>query len=130
MRKNKSVRDRWLTVRLSEEEEKKVTTLASKTTAPSLSEYARYTLLREPVIVLFRNQSADDFLTEMLLLKKELHAIGNNFNQAVHRLHTLDHDPQVKVWAERYEPLLHSFNQKTKEIQDKLQQIYQQWSQE
>ena len=35
----------------------------------------------------------------MILLKNELNAIGNNFNQAVHKLHTLDHVPEIKAWA-------------------------------
>ena len=129
MKENNPVRSKWLTIRLSPEEEKRLTKLAGKTTSASLSEYARNILLQEPVTVIYRSQSADDFLAEMLLLKKELNAIGNNFNQAVHRLHTLDHDRHIKAWAERYELQLHSFQKTTLEIQDKLQQIYQQWSQ-
>lgn len=128
MKENKALRSRWLTIRLTEDEEKKLVTLAGKTTAATVSGYARNVLLREPVTTLYRNQSADDFLAEMLLLKKELNAIGNNFNQAVHRLHTIDHYPQAKAWAERYEQVFHSLQQKTKEIHEKLQQIYQQWS--
>ena len=62
----------------------------SKTTCRKLSEYARNVLLQKPVIIKFRNQSADDFLDEMILLKNELNAIGNNYNQSVKRLHTLE----------------------------------------
>jgi transcriptional regulator of NAD metabolism len=47
----------------------------------------------------YRNQSADEFLAEMIQLKHELNAIGNNFNQAVHKLHTLDHTADIKAWA-------------------------------
>ena len=42
--------------------------------------------LQKPVTVKYRNQSADDFLQAMLELKKELSAIGNNYNQAVHKI--------------------------------------------
>jgi len=71
----------------------------SRTTSNSLSEYARDLLLREPVNILYRNQSADEFLEEMFQLKNELNAIGKNFNQAVHNLHTLDHIQDIKTWA-------------------------------
>ena len=53
----------------------------------------------------FRNQSADDFLKEMLVLKKELNGIGNNFNQAVHKLHLLDKIPEFRAWVIQYDGL-------------------------
>jgi hypothetical protein len=37
--------------------------------------------MQKPVMVKYRNQSEDDFLSQMLELKKEFNAIGNNFNQ-------------------------------------------------
>ena len=36
------------------------------------------------------------------LNKKELNAIGNNFNQAVHKLHLLDKIPEFRVWISHY----------------------------
>jgi len=65
----------------------------------------------------------------MILLKKELNAIGNNFNQAVHKLHTLDHVPEIKDWAILNEASKKSFMKKMEEIKEKMNQIYQQWSQ-
>ena len=38
-----------------------------------------------------------------MLLRKELNAIGVNFNQAVHRLHTLDYLPQMQLWLTGFE---------------------------
>ena len=37
------------------------------------------------------------------LLRRELNAIGVNFNQAVHRLNMLDHSPQMQEWLKRFE---------------------------
>ena len=99
MKETNKIRSKWLTLRLNEDEEKKLLQLYSRTTSSGLSEYARDVLLRAPINVLYRNQTADEFLEEMILLKKELNAIGNNFNQAVHKLHTLDRDAQIKAWA-------------------------------
>ena len=129
MKEIKQVRKGWLTVRLNEDEEKKLNKFFSRTTSGSLSEYARDVLLREPVNVIYRNQSADEFLAEMILLKKELNAIGNNFNQAVHKLHTLDHVPEIKAWAILNESSKKNFMKKMDEIKEKVNQIYQQWSQ-
>ena len=129
MKGKKQVRKGWLTVRLNEDEEKKLNKFFSRTTSGNLSEYARDVLLREPVNVIYRNQSADEFLTEMILLKKELNAIGNNFNQAVHKLHTLDHVPEIKAWAILNESSKKVFIKKVDEIKEKMNQIYQQWLQ-
>ena len=129
MKETKQVRKGWLTVRLNEDEGKKLNKFFSRTTSGSLSEYARDVLLREPVNVIYRNQSADDFLAEMILLKKELNAIGNNFNQAVHKLHTLDHVSEIKAWAILNESSKKVFIKKVDEIKEKMNQIYQQWSQ-
>ena len=129
MKGKKQVRKGWLTVRLNEDEEKKLNKFFSRTTSGSLSEYARDVLLKEPINVIYRNQSADEFLSEMILLKKELNAIGNNFNQAVHKLHTLDHVPEIKSWAVLNESSKNSFMKKVDEIHEKVNQIYQQWSQ-
>ena len=129
MKESKQIRSRWLTIRLSEDEKKKLNTFYGRTTSGSLSEYAREVLLQEPVTVLYRNQTADDFLAEMIQLKKELNAIGNNFNQAVHRLHTLDHIPEIKSWTILNETGKKSFPKKVDEINQRVHQIYELWSQ-
>ncbi len=129
MKETKQIRSGWLTIRLNEDEEKKLNKLYSKTTSNSLSEYARDVLLKEPVTILYRSQSADDFLAEMILLKNELNAIGNNFNQVVHKLHTLDHVHEINAWAILNESSKKNFMNKIDEITEKMNQIYNQWSQ-
>ena len=129
MKKTKKIRSKWLTVRLDEDQEKKINRLYSRTSANSLSEYARDVLLKEPTIILYRNQTADEFLAEMILLKKELNAIGNNFNQAVHRLHTLDHIADIKRWVIVNEKSKQILMKKVEEIKEKMNQIYEQWLQ-
>ena len=129
MKPKKITRNKWLTVRMSDEEEKKLYQLYEKASCNSISEYTRNVLLKQPVYILYRNQSADDFLLEMIELKKELNAIGNNFNQVVHKLHILDHDQEIKVWAAQNEVHKKVFFGKIDEIKEKLNQIYELWSQ-
>jgi hypothetical protein len=129
MSETKIIRSKWLTIRLNEEEEKKLNKFYNRTTATSLSEYARDVLLKEPVTILYRNATADDFLQHMIALKAELNAIGNNFNQAVHRLHTLDHIPEIRAWAILNEASKKALQNKVEEIMGKASEIHKAWSQ-
>lgn len=129
MKEEKKVRSILLPIRLNSDEKRKLNSFYSKTTCNSLSEYARSVLLKEPVTVLYRNQTADEFLEEMILLRKELNAIGNNFNQAVHKLHTLDHIPEIKAWAILNETGKKTFLKKVEEINHRVHQIYELWLQ-
>jgi hypothetical protein len=103
MEQQKNIRGKWLTVRLTEKEYAELQRLCKNTTCRRLSDYVRRIIFTRPVNVKYRNASVDDFLTDMLAMKKELNAVGNNFNQSVHKLHTLDHDPEIRQWARKNE---------------------------
>lgn len=79
-KKDIEVRNKMVVVRMNNTEFEKAENLRKKTTEKYLSSYLRKLSLEKPVTVKYRNQSADDFLKEMLGLKKELNSIGNNFN--------------------------------------------------
>ena len=130
MKEVKQIRTKSCRVRLNDDEQKKLDSFYRRSTCNSLTEYARMVLLREPVIVRFRNGSADDFLIEMIQLKKELTAIGNNFNQAIDKLQSFDHDAEIKSWALINESSKRIFLKKVDEIKEKMHQIYELWSQE
>jgi len=130
MRETKrEIRDKWLHIRLNETEFKTISSHHKKTICKELSDYARRVLLRKPVTIRYRNQSADEILAEMIRLKNELNAIGNNFNQAVHKLHTLDTTPEVKLWVLMSENQRATLLKKTEEIKERMNAIYKQWSQ-
>ena len=120
------VRNKMVVVRMNNTEFEKVENLRKKTTERYLSSYVRKLSLEKPVTVKYRNQSADDFLKEMLGLKKELNGIGNNFNQAVHKLHLLDKIPEFRVWVNQYDGLQKSLVSKVEEIKLKVSQLYEQ----
>lgn len=121
------VRNKMVVVRMNNAEFEKVENLRKKTTERYLSSYIRKLSLEKPVTVKYRNQSADDFLKEMLGLKKELNGIGNNFNQAVHKLHLLDKIPEFRVWVNQYDGLQRSLVSKVEEIKSKVNQLYERW---
>lgn len=129
MKESRTVRKKWFKVRVTEDELRKIKAFSKLSTCRGASNYARNVLLQKPVIVKYRNGSADDILSEMIRLKNELNAIGNNFNQAVHRLHTLDRIPEIKLWLLQTEMLRQSFMKKVEEIRIRMIQIHEQWSQ-
>ena len=129
MKEKGKVRKLWVKFRVNEDEFEKINGHFKTSACRKLSEYARNILLARPVIIKYRNQSADEFLTEIIRLNKELNAIGHNYNQAVHKLHTLDEIPDIKAWAIVNETGKGLFLKKADEIKDIMNRIYKQWSQ-
>lgn len=121
---------RKITIRLKPHEFVKLEASWKATTCSKLSEYVRLVILGKPVTVTYRNQAADDFLKEMIQLKNELNAIGNNFNQSVHKLHTLDTIPEIKAWAKLNETMKQMLLTKIEQIRIRMNQIYQSWLQQ
>ena len=123
------VRKIFIKIRMNDEELKQVKKKQQQTTERSLSEYIRNVSMQKPVTIKYRNQSADDFLKQMLELKKELNGIGNNFNQAVHKLHILEKIPEFRFWIQQYDGLQKSLVSKVEEIKLRVNQLYEQWLQ-
>lgn len=127
--KQKDIRNIMIMIRMNQLEYERLLILRKRTTEKKNSTYIRKVVLSEPVTVIYRNGSVDDFLEEMLHLKRELQAIGNNFNQAVHKLHTLDTIPEFRKWISDYGQFHHLFIGKTNEILYQANRFYLQWSQ-
>ena len=119
----------WISFRVKPEEYNLIRDQFEKTTCRKLSEYARKVLLNKPVVIKYRNQSADDFLAEIIQLKNELNHIGNNFNQAVKKLHTLDTILEIKYWLIVNEAVKKNFMDKVEEIKNHMNELYELWSQ-
>jgi predicted RNA-binding protein YlxR (DUF448 family) len=130
MSEQKNNRNKWLHLRLSEAEYKKIQNGFSKSTKRKISDYVRSILLNKPITVYTRSKSLDDFISEMILLRSELNSIGNNFNQSVKRLHTLDEISEINAWAILNEKSKEIFIKKVDEIKEKINQMADKWLQE
>lgn len=128
MEEKKSTTKSWISFRVKPKEYDTIHCHFSKTNCRKLSEYARNVLLQKPVTIKYRNESADNFLAEMILLKNELNAIGNNYNQAVKKLHTLDRVPEINNWLTSNKKTHELFLEKTEQIRERMDQIYRLWS--
>jgi hypothetical protein len=122
-------RSRWLHLRLTPEEYEKIHRQFSKTTCRKLSDYARKILLGKPLIATTRNQSLDDFMAEAIKLRNDLNGIGNNFNQAVKKLHTLNQIPEFRHWIITYEIEKQILFNKMDEIKNHIKKIGEKWLQ-
>jgi hypothetical protein len=120
-------RTRWLHIRLTEAEYKKLQVGFSTSTKQKISSYARDILLDKPVTVYTRNQSVDDFVAEIIQLRNELKAIGNNINQAVKKLHTSANNAELKYWAQQVVGSREILFQKMDEINSKIASTSDQW---
>lgn len=128
MRKNEQkVRHHFVKMRMNDEEFQALHKLWKGTTERNLSNYLRKVVLCKPVIVKYRNASADDFLSSMLQLKKDLHQVSSNFNQAVKRLSVLEQIPEFKTWLILNESLQRNVATNIEEIRLRIAQLYDEW---
>src|SRR6185312_8944682 len=101
-------KSRKVTIRFKPAEYAKIHQKCSRSTSPQLSHYMRQLLLEKPVVVKYRNESLDQVMEELVVLRKELNNIGNNLNQAVRKLHTLSRIPEFRNWLEIHLNLLNA----------------------
>src|SRR5690606_20896747 len=85
-------------------------------------------LLKKPVTFTYRDKSMDDVLEELILLRRELNYIGNNFNQAVYKLNSVMGMPEAKLWQEALTVLRDQLEPSLREIKVKLDDYSEIWS--
>lgn len=122
-------RKRIVGVRFTTKEYEQIEKKWKESTCRKLSEYVRKIIFNKPVVATYRNKSLDDLMTELIQLKKELNGIGNNFNQAVKKLHTLHQIPEFRQWLAVYEAEKHLLLNKVEEIKNVTGKIGEQWLQ-
>jgi MobC-like protein len=122
--KDKSKRQKWLHLRVTDNEYGKLQTAYKGTICRKFSEYLRDVLFRQSITVYYRNKSADEFLTVALLLKNELTSIGKNFNQVVKKVNTSSNDLDLSGYLYAVLIAQSEVVQKTRELCQRMEQIY------
>jgi len=126
----KDNRNRKVTVRFTDTEYNQLKKKFQNSVGSQASHYIRSIVLEKPVLIKYRNDSLDRFMEEIILLRQELNAIGNNFNQSVKKLHTLKLVPEFRAWIASNEQRHEVIIAKTALIQQRIDQISQKWLQE
>jgi Mobilization protein NikA len=131
MEQNSSNRTAWLHLRLTQKEYDKIRQDFEQSTCNRISEYARTILLDRKVTIYKRNQSLDEFMEEMILLRKELNALGNNFSQVVRKINLLPEEDILLLKNELAESKLlqQTLLQKVNIIKNHINQFSDQWLQ-
>ena len=71
--------------------------------------------------------SADDFLRDMLQLRKELESVSQDFREVVTKLLSLEKIPDFRNWLHRYEGSKRAVEEKIEQMFQRMQQLYEQW---
>jgi hypothetical protein len=129
MKEKKLFRTRIVGLRLTIKEYEQIEKNWKASTCRKLSDYVRRSLFEKPIVTTYRNQSLDDFMSEAMRLRNELNSIGNNFNQAVKKLHTLHETAEFKSWLINYETQKKTMLTKVNEIKIHIQNIAEKWLQ-
>jgi hypothetical protein len=122
-------RTKQIMIRLNPDEFEKVNSQFPKTTCRTIAEYSRKILLGKAVTVFHRNQSLDDCMQELMLLRQDLQSISQHFALAIQKLQTLDTCSQVQGWILFQESQQHRMLEKVDRIQEKIDKISDQWLQ-
>jgi uncharacterized protein YbgA (DUF1722 family) len=122
-------RTKRIICRLTPNEYEKLARQYKESTCRKLSDFLRRRVFDKPIVATYRNSSLDDLMAEMIKLRMQLNNIGNNFNQAVKRLHTLDNFPEFKSWLIAYEQEKKMLFNTISEIKNYMQKFSEKWLQ-
>ena len=129
MKEQNSNRTRIIGLRLTPDEYAKIEKKWKASTCRKLSDYVRRSLFDKPVVTTYRNSSQDDLMAELTRLRSELNAVGNNFNQAVKKLHTLSQIAEFRSWLIAYEVEKKILSNKVDEVRNNVKKILETWLQ-
>ena len=129
MEKENSKRTRIIGLRLTPDEYAKIEKKWKASTSRKLSDYVRRSLFDKPLVMTYRNSSQDDLMTELTRLRSELNGLGNNFNQAVKKLHTLSQITEFRSWLIAYEVEKKILSNKIDEVRNNIKKMLEIWLQ-
>jgi len=122
-----SNRTRIIGLRLTPDEYAKIEKKWKASTCRKLSDYVRRSIFDKPIVTTYRNSSQDDLMAELARLRNELNAVGNNFNQAVKKLHTLSQISEFRSWLIAYEVEKKILSNKVDEVRNNVKKILELW---
>jgi hypothetical protein len=127
MEKQIGNRSRIIGIRLTPQEYAEINSRFKTTTSRKLSDYLRHVLLNGSVTIRTRNQSLDDFMAEMIQLRRELHAVGNNLNQSVKKLDSFRDNMELLPWIIAHGAQVKRYLKLVEEIKNRINQMADKW---
>jgi hypothetical protein len=115
---------KFIQVKLSLEEHEDFIKRFKATTCRTYAQFFRDILNNGPLIIKYRNESADDFLNTAIGIKNELNAISRSFDLAVQNLLLVQDEQEVRSSIGDFQAQALSFREKADEIKIIMHQIY------
>lgn len=94
-----------------------------------MTEYMRELLFGKTLTFTYRNRSIDDSQEELIRIRREINYIGNNFNQAVHKLNSVMGMPDAEVWEGVMVVLRDQVEPMIRETKERMDFLSETWSQ-
>jgi len=129
MVKQENKRIQWKNLRFKPEEYQLLEKRFKKTGFRKLSEYMRSVLLDKPVTVNYTDKAMDDVLEEMILLRQELNAIGNNLNQAMRCINSAHGNADTRLWMNLMSVINSKLEPSINQIKERMNQYADIWLQ-
>ncbi|WP_026956820.1 plasmid mobilization protein [Algoriphagus vanfongensis] len=85
---DENTRDKWLHIRLTDQELLTIKANFQKSIYENLSEFARRMLLQKPIVGRYRDTGVQELLKELVSLKRDLHGLATNYNQLAKKMNT------------------------------------------
>lgn len=98
-------------------------------TCPNRSNYMRKMLLQKPIVAAYRNRSLDDFMEEMVQLRKELINIEKDFELPLKKCAVSLRSGEFRDWLIAYDLERKILFNKVEEIKLHIQKIAEKWLQ-
>lgn len=122
-------RSNWLNLRLKPEEFNQFKKQYERSRFRKMSDYGRAVLLGKPVTVFYRDKSMDEILEELVLLRRELNAVGNNLNQSVKNINTAHGFADARLWMNLMTVIKSQIEPAIEQIKVQMDRYSDLWSQ-
>jgi len=100
-----------------------------KTTCRTMSEYIRSALFGKKITTLYRNQSLDDLIEEMVITNQQITAIESTIEKAVVKLYSCPETGGLEEPLYTLQAEVKKLGKKIKKIKNHFEKITQEWLQ-
>jgi len=115
--------------RVTEKTYRKLEAMVGNSNCHSIGEVARKILSRDRIVTYTQDNTLDNFMEQLILLRRELNAIGNNINQVTHQVHLAQNPDQKDATIAGMLPQLKIVEGRLTEAVNLIQQLGQKWLQ-
>ena len=129
MKKTNSNRTCRIQLYFTPEEYAKIEQKWTGTACRTRGNYLRNHLLEKPILVNHRDQSIDEYMSNIIGLRRELNTLSNGFNQIVKKLDSLQQIPGAIVWLIAAKLDKEKLLVKVEEIKNHIQKMAEKWLQ-